>query len=45
MLNSNGMDVTVGAADIAFAMIGGVVDLYVFAGSSPSEVVQQVLHA
>lgn len=42
MFNSNGMDVALTSSDITFKMIGGVVDLYVFTGSSPREVVAQV---
>lgn len=42
MFNSNGMDVTLTSSDIAFRMIGGVVDLYIFSGSSPRDVVAQV---
>lgn len=43
MFNSNGMDVALTSSDITFKMIGGVVDLYVFAGTSPRDVVAQVL--
>ena len=42
MYNSNGMDVALTSSDITFKMIGGVVDLYVFAGTSPRDVVAQV---
>lgn len=41
LMNSNGMDVRLSDDALKFSVIGGVVDLYVFTGSSPNEVVRQ----
>jgi alpha-D-xyloside xylohydrolase len=41
LMNSNGLDVDLQDTSLTFKSIGGIVDLYVFSGSSPSEVVSQ----
>ena len=41
LMNSNGMDVSVLPSAIQFKVVGGIIDLYVFTGSTPSEVVSQ----
>lgn len=42
-MNGYGMDVTVDAAHIGYQTIGGIVDVYVFSGATPSDVVSQYL--
>ncbi|KAL4422366.1 hypothetical protein ABPG75_008563 [Micractinium tetrahymenae] len=41
MLNSNGMDVVVTADKLTWRMTGGIVDLFVFLGPSPLDVLEQ----
>lgn len=41
LFNSNGMDIVLEETSLSFRTIGGIVDLYVFAGSSPADVVAQ----
>jgi alpha-glucosidase len=41
MMNSNGMDVTLLDSSLTYRMIGGIIDLYVFSGPTPVDVVQQ----
>lgn len=41
LLNSNGMDVSLQQKELTFKTIGGIVDLYVFNGPTPADVVRQ----
>ena len=43
LMSSNGMDVSISAKndELTFKVIGGIIDLYVFVGSSPKDVVSQ----
>eukprot|EP01032_Pedospumella_encystans_P025930 gene25930-29291_t len=41
LMNSNGMDIQLSDERLTFKPIGGIFDLYVFAGSSPAAVVDQ----
>jgi len=41
LMNSNGIDAVLGSNTLTFKAIGGIIDLYVFTGSSPANVVEQ----
>ena len=41
LMNSNGIDAVLGADSLTFKTIGGIIDMYIFSGSSPKEVVKQ----
>lgn len=43
LFNSNGMDIHLSDKSLTFKTIGGMIDLYVFAGSSPADVAQQYM--
>ena len=43
LFNSNGMDVLLTEESLTFKAIGGMIDLYVFAGSSPADVAKQYM--
>jgi alpha-glucosidase (family GH31 glycosyl hydrolase) len=41
LMNSNGIDAVLEQDSLTFKAIGGVIDLYIFSGSSPADVVKQ----
>ena len=41
LMNSNGMDIQLSDTHLTFKPIGGIIDLYVFSGSTPAAVVDQ----
>ena len=41
MMNSNGMDIVLGATTLTYKMLGGIIDFYVFIGSTPIDVMAQ----
>jgi alpha-glucosidase len=41
LMNSNGMDIQLSDNSLTFKPIGGIIDLYVFSGSTPAAVVDQ----
>lgn len=41
LLNSNGMDVVLASTSLTFRTTGGIIDLYVFSGSTPDDVTMQ----
>ena len=41
LMNSNAMDVVLEPSAVTFKTTGGIIDLYVFSGSTPTQVVQQ----